>query len=60
MKSLWIPAFAGMTSKSKSKSNSDGSGKIKMDSSFRWNDGEVGTDPRVPARYEPASRLSPG
>jgi len=27
----WIPAFAGMTSKS----------KIKMGSSVRWNDGEV-------------------
>src|SRR5690349_2083667 len=31
MKRPWIPAFAGMTSKSNG----------KMDSSFRWNDGDV-------------------
>ncbi|MET3931096.1 hypothetical protein ABIE51_002983 [Lysobacter sp. OAE881] len=58
MESPWIPAFAGMTSKSrsqsqsqsqnqsksksKSKSNGNGKGNIKMDSSFRWNDGEGG------------------
>ena len=40
MESPWIPVFAGMTSKSKS--NGKGKGNITMDSSFRWNDGEVG------------------
>ncbi|MDR0182828.1 hypothetical protein [Lysobacter arvi] len=31
------PAFAGMTSKSRATAN----GKVEMDSSFRWNDGEA-------------------
>ena len=45
MESPWIPAFAGMTRKATGNSNS------KMDTSFRWNDGEVGR------RHESARRL---
>ncbi|UTA55888.1 hypothetical protein L3D22_08865 [Lysobacter soli] len=49
MKRPWmVPPFGGpeaarlrgMTSKSNG--NGNGNGKIKVDSSFRWNDGEVG------------------
>jgi hypothetical protein len=39
VESPWIPAFAGMTSNSNG--NGSGGSKIKMDSSFRWNDGDV-------------------
>jgi len=53
----WIPAFAGMTSNSKS--NGSGKGNNKMDSSVRWNDGDLVTARACP-RYRPGSRPSPG